>query len=72
MGSFHIKVGQKNQFLHPPPQISLKFTPLIHINEASTNPNFQPQNLIRSKVMAFYSLGQNAHVSTCGGHFGFS
>ena len=68
-GSFHVKGGQR---LHPPVQIFLKFTPLIHIPEARRNAKFQPQNLIPSKVMAFYILGQNTHISPCGGHFGFS
>ena len=68
-GSFHVKGGQR---LHPPIQIFLKFTPLIHIPEARRNAKFQPQNLIPSKVMAFYILGQNTHISPCGGHFGFS
>ena len=72
LGSFHIKVGQKNQFLHPPIQIFLKFTPLIHIPGAKRNAKFLSQNLIPSKVMAFYILGQNTHISPCGGHFGFS
>ena len=68
-GSFHVKEGQH---LHPPFQIFLKFTPLIHIPEARRNAKFQPQNLIPSKVMAFYILGQNSHISPCCGHFGFS
>ena len=68
-GSFHVKEGQR---LHPLLQIFLKFTPLIHISEARRNKKCQPQNLIPSKVIAFYILGQNTHISPCGGHFGFS
>ena len=54
---------KKNQFLHPPLQVFLKFTPLINIPEARRNANFQPQNRIPSKIMAFYILGQNTHIS---------